>query len=176
MGKLILYIAASLDGYIATRDGGVAWLEAFNIEGEDYGYQAFMERLGTLIMGGKTYRQVLTFGEWPYSGVVTYVVTRREATEQAGESIRFYSGDLAELVRHIRDDGDRDIWLVGGGELNAAFLQADLIDEYIVSVMPVLLGDGIPLVRRLDTQTYLELTGSQVYANGVVQLQYIKKR
>jgi dihydrofolate reductase len=175
MGKLVLYIAVSLDGYIATPDGGVGWLDDFNIEGEDYGYAEFFERLGTLIMGGKTYRQGLTFGEWPYGSVTTYVVTRQAEIERPDAPIVAYSGDFAELVEQIRREDERDIWLVGGGELNAEFLRAGLIDEYIVSVIPVLLGDGIPLVSGVQRSVDLMLTDSNVYPNGVVQLRYIKK-
>ena len=78
MGELILYIAASLDGFIAGKGGDISWLDRFQDEQEDYGYGALLKRIGTLIMGGKTYRQVLGFGPWPYSGIRTYVVSRQD--------------------------------------------------------------------------------------------------
>lgn len=175
MGRVILYIAISLDGYIAAPDGGVGWLDGFEIEGEDYGYQDFFDSLGSLIIGGKTYRQVLGFGEWPYHGVTTYVITRQESIDKPDESVIPYSGDISDLMEEISQNSNKDIWLVGGGEVNAAFLRQSLIDEYIISVMPVLLGDGIPLVKSVESSKSLELTGSKVYPNGVVQLRYVNQ-
>lgn len=176
MSKVILYIATSLDGYIATPDGGIGWLMEFDSEAEDYGCQEFFDRLGALVIGGKTYRQVLGFEEWPYSGVITYVITRQENVELPDESVVPYSGEMAALVDHLRQTIEKDIWLVGGGELNAIFLQEGLIDEYIISVMPLLLGDGIPLVHGIEKLTNLTLTNSKVYPNGVVQLQYTNRK
>ena len=174
MGKVILYAATSLDGYIADKDGGVNWLEAFNEEGLDYGYGAFYASLETLIMGGKTYRQIIGFGAWPYPGVRTYVVTSQEVHPAEGEDVRAYQDDLTELVAKLKESSPKDIWLVGGGELNATFFEKDLIDLYMISVMPVMLGDGIPLVKGVDKLTALELIDSEVYPNGVVQLGYKK--
>ena len=88
MGKVVLYIAASLDGYIATEDGGVGWLDKFNASGEDYGYSAFQDSIGAVIMGGKTYRQALGFGEWMYKNIPSYIVTSQPLAEHPNDDVR----------------------------------------------------------------------------------------
>lgn len=173
MSSVILYIAASFDGYIARKDGTIDWLTAFDSKDEDYGYTALLARLGSVIMGGKTYRQLLIFGDWPYSTVTSYIVTRQPQPEDVERRIKFYNGDLPQLVAQIRAGSDKDIWLVGGAELTAEFVSRDLIDEYILSVIPVMIGDGIPLFPPTTiTHQPLALTGVERYPNGIVQLHY----
>ncbi|MBZ0296041.1 MAG: dihydrofolate reductase family protein [Anaerolineae bacterium] len=173
MSNVILYIAASFDGYIARKDGSIDWLTAFDSEDEDYDYTELVERLGTVIMGGKTYRQVLTFGDdWPYADLTSYIVTRHVQPEDPERRIKFYDGDLTALVAQIRAESDKDIWLIGGAELNAAFVNLNLIDEYIVSVIPVMIGDGIPLFPPTTAQSRVELINMKRYPNSIVQLHY----
>jgi dihydrofolate reductase len=172
MSNVILYIACSLDGYIADPDGGIDWLTAFDDASEDYGYAAFLSHVGAIIMGGKTYRQVLGFESWPYQGIPCHIVTRQPLTNPPDAAISAFSGDVALLVEQVRRTTDKDIWLVGGAQLVTQFANAHLIDEYIVSIIPLLLGDGIPLFQGLSSQHKLTLTGSSSYANGIVQLQY----
>jgi dihydrofolate reductase len=169
--KVILFIAISLDGYIADKEGGVGWLDAFDLEGEDYGYHAMLNRLGAIVMGAATYRQVLTFGDWPYQGHATYVITRGQI-EPANDLVFPAAGDVAALVAKIHAGHEGDIWLVGGAQINALFAQAGLIDEYLISVMPVLLGEGIPLFGAFAGNTDLALEAAETYPNGVVQLRY----
>lgn len=173
MGKVILYIAASLDGYIARTDGSVDWLEAFEAAGEDYGYAELLERVGSVIMGGSTYRQVLGFGAWPYGDFTTYVITRGKLSAPPAENIHPAAGDAPQLVARIRAESDEDIWLVGGAQINGLFRDAGLIDEIILSVMPVLLGEGIPLFpRAAGPERSLRLLSAESYPSGVVQLRY----
>jgi dihydrofolate reductase len=174
MGGVVLYIATSLDGYIADTDGGIDWLTAFEQPGEDFGYKAFLARIGAIIMGGKTYRQVLGFGPWPYPGVSCYVVTNRALADAPDTAVRAFAGDVVELVERVRRTTERDIWLVGGAELVTQFANRDLIDEYIISIMPLILGDGIPLFQGIMGQHHLRLIESKAYAAGVVQVTYIK--
>jgi dihydrofolate reductase len=176
MSEILLYIAASLDGFIAERDGGVAWLESFDHGGEDYGYADFYARVGGLIMGGATYRQVLGFGAWPYAGVPCTVVTRRGLGEPPDAGVQAFSGDVAELVSQIQTESDRDVWLVGGGDLVGQFQERGLIDKYILSIMPVVLGEGIPLFPGQGRQEKLALVASRAYPSGVVQLTYQPER
>lgn len=173
MSDVILYIAISLDGYIASKDGSVAWLDEFNQgTGADYGYISFYEKIGVVVMGGVTYRQVLGFGEWPYSEKMTYVVTSRGIGDPANPSIQAYAGDVRTLTGQIRQEVDQDIWLVGGANLVAQFLHHDLIVEYILFFMPILLGEGIPLFQDGFDVKRLKLLNLNSYPNGVVRVVY----
>lgn len=172
MDKIILYIATSLDGYIADREGGVAWLESIEHGEEDYGYAEFFSRVESIILGGVTYRQVLGFGAWPYAGTPCTVVTHRELEEVPDPGIQAFSGDVRDLAARLRDESDGDVWLVGGGELVGQFQAAGLIDEYILSIMPVVLGEGLPLFSGEGRREQLTLVTSHAYPSGVVQLTY----
>jgi dihydrofolate reductase len=176
MSNVVLYIAISLDGYIADADGGVGWLDAFDLEGEDYGYHAMYSRMGALVMGGETYRFVEGVGGWPYPGVKTYVLTRGELHAPEEYNLEAYQGDVAALIERIQLETDQDIWLVGGAQANALFAEIDRIDEYIVSVMPVVLGKGIPLFTGFTGPHSLTLTDVQSFSNGVVQMRYLRER
>jgi dihydrofolate reductase len=169
LSKVVLYIACSLDGFIAGKDGDVGWLDEY--DGAEYGYQQFYESVEALIMGSRTYEQALSFGEWPYPNKKSYVITGRQLGAKPDPSIEFYSGDLTELVAAIKQTG-RDIWLVGGSQLLASFWNEALIDEIRLFVIPTLLNEGIPLFRGISRQTSLTLVGSESYDNGVVQLHY----
>jgi dihydrofolate reductase len=172
MSKVILYIAASLDSYIATEDGGVAWLEAFQLPNEDYNYGAFMANVGAVIMGGRTYRQVLTFGDWAYKGVVSYIVTSQPLADHPNDNVRKVEGNFPELVQQIKAQTDKDIFFVGGAQLTKAFIELDLIDQYEIALMPVMLGKGIPLFLELERVQNITLTGTKTYPNDVVALTY----
>jgi dihydrofolate reductase len=174
MPKVVLYIAISLDGYIADKTGGVAWLEAMGEPGEDFGYEAFLATIGTVIMGAKTYEQVLTFPiDYPYTAHKSYIITHRElARPPIPAAIEFYQGDLAALVGRIKNESQKDIWLVGGGVLNAQFMAAGLIDEYQMTLMPIALGEGLALFPGLPQHTRLRLKSHKVYPNGALSLTY----
>lgn len=167
MPKVTLYIATSLDGFIAEPDGGVGWLFT---EG-DYGYTAFFDSVGALLMGRRTYEQVLGFGEWPYGEKPTYVFTR-SAPGGDHPHVEFVSGDLGAFVEELRRRTTGDVWLVGGAALVSAFRELGSIDEYILSVHPVLLGDGIPLFERSLPRETLRLLEVHTYESGLVQLRY----
>lgn len=173
MGKVILYIATSLDGYIATADGGVAWLDKYEHGEEDYGYSEFMEGVGSVIVGGKTFRQVQGFGEGAMPEVETYVLTRQGLTGSPDPSTHAYSGDMTALVDKLKGESEKDIWLMGGGEIVALFARERLIDEYMMFVMPVLLGEGVPLFPSGAMEdTTLTLADVHRYDSGVVKLHY----
>jgi len=165
--KVILYVATSLDGFIADCDGGVDWL----FTDGDYGYGDFLAGIEALIMGRKTYEQVLSFGEWPYGGKAAYVYTR-SVLQGEHPHVEFVSGDVSAFVADLRARCSQDIWLVGGAQLIAPFRAQGLIDQYVLSVHPVLLGEGIPLFLGTQPLTELRLEHTKSYDSGLVQLIY----
>lgn len=171
MGKIVLFIAASLDGFIADPDGGVAWLERFDVEGEDHGYERFLSGVDTVVMGATTYEQDVARGEWPYGNRPTWVFTHRELPSPIGATLRFVSGPVADVVPSIRETSARDVFLVGGAQLVAQFLSAQAIDELILFVVPVVLGAGVRLFHDAGPAA-AELIHAKPYATGLVELRY----
>ncbi len=174
MTEVILYIAASLDGYIARKDESIDWLSMVETPDTDYGYQEFYQSVDVVVMGRKTYDLCLRFGEWPYPGKPSYVFTRQQLTSEQ-EEVTFTSARLDQFLADLEAKGRSRIWLVGGGELVSAFQRHGLIDEYIISIIPILLGEGILLFPQPGSETNLELMGSQSYSTGLVQVRYGKR-
>lgn len=179
MPEVILYIASSLDGYIARPDGNVDWLDeiAAPADGseEDYGYEEFFAGIGTVLMGRVTYEQVLTFGvDYPYPGTAGYVFSRTRAGEK-DENVEFVDGaDIPKFIAQLKANSDKHIWLIGGGLLIQEFLRHDLIDRIIVTILPVILGEGISLFPPPTPQLNLELVDSLSFPSGMVQLTYLR--
>ncbi|EUJ32750.1 hypothetical protein MFLO_06584 [Listeria floridensis FSL S10-1187] len=147
-----LYIAASLDGYIADELGSVAWLEAFERE-DDAGYAAFLENVDTVVMGRTTYQQIFSLTDtFPYSKKNVYVFSRKKA-QTADEYADFVSGNIRKWLDEIEST---NIWLVGGAELVKEFLKEKAIDKFVITIAPVILGGGIPLFES-DSRHLLEL-------------------
>jgi dihydrofolate reductase len=169
--EIIYYAAASLDGHIATADGGIAWLAPFEATGEDYGYAAFYASVDALLLGSRTYEQVLTFGEWPYADKPCWVFSRRPL-EPARSEVIVTPRTPGEVVAELDARGMRRAWLVGGGQLAAAFRAEALISEYIVAIIPVILGSGISLFGSAGPEQKLGLIEHKSYSNGVVQMRY----
>lgn len=165
--RIRLYVAASLDGYIATPDGGVTWLEPFK---GDYGYEAFFASIRTLVMGRATYDQVRELGAWPYEAKPTWVLTSR-AMRGAPAGVEPWPWGVPKLVEQLRG-GTGDVWIVGGGKVVRGFLEADAIDDIELFVMPRLLGDGIRLFEPTDAFAALDLAATQAWDDGVVRLRY----
>jgi dihydrofolate reductase len=168
--KLIYCLAASLDGYIARRDGSIDWLPAPGPQ-QDQGGARFFERIDELIIGRKTYEQVLNLGPWPYGERPCHVLSRRWAGHRDVHA-EFTDVGAATLLRRLRRKPGRDIWLVGGGESAQACFAAGVVDEIIVTIIPTLLGEGRPLFLPRPTGTKLKLRASQVFPDGRVQLHY----
>lgn len=173
--QITLYVAGSLDGYVADEDGGVDWLETFEDsyeDGESGGsYETFFETVDCLVMGANTYEQILGFGEWPYGDRPTVVATHRNLP-RAHDGVTLSSGNPSELIEEAIPDGCEHVWLVGGAALARSFLREDLIDEIRLSVIPVLLGSGIPLFGGSDIRRSLHLTGATAYESGIVEVSY----
>jgi dihydrofolate reductase len=140
--RFSVFIAVSVDGYIARKDGALDWLDRVELPGEDYGYAEFMSSVDALVIGRNTYDTVLGFGEWPYADKRCVVLTQRPAQAAHGE--RFFAGDVAALVAEFALQGVRRVYVDGGGVIRQ-FLAADLLDDLTLSVIPVLLGSGVPL-------------------------------
>lgn len=157
--KLILYIAASLDGYIADAKGGVDFLYETPSPSPDTAYEAFYDSVHALIMGGRTYRQIvetLAPDQWPYEGKPCYVYTS-QSLGRAPSGVMRADMPPAELLQSIRRKHPGDVWLVGGGDIVRAFMQQNLIDVYCIYMMPVLLGEGVPLFPPRFPKTSLAL-------------------
>jgi dihydrofolate reductase len=170
MRKIVLFIATSLDGYIARENGSIDWL----FTDGDYGYEKFYNSIDTTLTGNATYKQALTFGEFPFKGKTNYVFTRH-IPKKKDNRITFISGDIAAFGKKLKQQkgsGLKDIWIVGGGEINEIFRRAGLIDELIISIHPVILGKGIPLFNDQTGISELETTSSRVYPSGLVQVHY----
>ncbi|MGB1241027.1 MAG: dihydrofolate reductase family protein [Chitinophagales bacterium] len=174
MRKIKLYIAISIDGYIAQSDGGVAWLdEVPNPDQTDYGYFDFYKSIDTTLMGNATYQQIRTFDiPFPYPDKVNYVFSRKEQVDN--EDVRFVRKNAVDFVEELQSQKGGDIWLIGGGQLNAVFLKYGLIDEMIVSIMPIVLGSGIPLFAAQDIKDMFTLKKVVSFQSGVVQTTYKK--
>ena len=164
MTKILVYIASSLDGYIARENGDIDWLP----ETTESGYDAFYKSMDTVIMGKTTYDQVLTFGEYPYKDKKSFVFT--SSTQNKDENTEFVS-DVEKFVKDGFPGAGENIWLVGGAQIIASFLKQGVVDKIILSVIPVLLGKGISLFKNLENETKLELVKTEKF-DQLVDLHY----
>ena len=176
MGEVILYIAASLDGFIAKANGDISWLDKYQGGGEDYGYADFYKMVGSSIMGAKTYEKALTLAGGIDTKMPTYVITHRKLPVPSEADIKFYSGDLPQLLRTIQKHTSKNIWLVGGGQLAQSFLKKGLVDEIILSTIPVILGEGISLFGNIRKEINFSLVKTESFSSGIVQTHYISSR
>ena len=173
--KLLLYIAMSLDGYIAEKDGSIRFLEETPGPEPDLGYERFYQSLQAVVMGGKTYRQIkneLSPEKWPYEGMPCYVCTRQQ--HPFDPNVQFTSLPPGRQVLDlISKDHSGNIWLMGGGEIIRCFMRENLIDQYYIYVMPTVLGDGIPLFPAGFPKTDLKLESCKNIGE-IVELIYQK--
>jgi len=168
--EVILYITASLDGFIADAEGGVEWLSG--AEDEDYGYSELMDSVDTVLQGSHTYLDVLRLVDYdPYEGKDNIVFTSRDDLPSS-PSARFVHDDPVEFLRELKQTPGKRIWLIGGGELASTLVGAGLVDEIDLYVQPVILGDGIPLWRPPIDAHKLELTRAEPLPGGLARLSY----
>lgn len=174
MAKIILYIASSIDGLIARKNGSVDWLNNFpNPEKTDYGYNEFFSKTTSVIMGRKTYDEILGFDiDWPYSDCNTYVVSRKNDFKVNTPGTFVVNEINKDFVNDLKSECDKNIWLVGGGEIISEFLKIDAVDEIILTFMPIILSKGIELFPGESKEIKLELINSEVFKNGIVSLHY----
>jgi dihydrofolate reductase len=171
--KVTIHMACSLDGFIARHDGSMDWFETADSydKGMDYGDTgSLLARIDCYVMGSKTYELAVRLG-WIYGDKPTTVLTHRQLLKER-ESVAFHSGSLTALLDDLRAAGHRAIWVVGGAIVARDFIRAGLADEITLSVLPVLLGDGVPLLAQGETVRQLHLTDVTAYRNGVVGIRY----
>jgi dihydrofolate reductase len=178
--KIIAYVATSADGYIARPDGDVEWLNR-RARG-DYGMRVFYATIDTILIGRKTYDWALNY--WKKKGIkdgmfdkkVANYVFSRKPPKRAAPGVEFVSGPVKAFARRLRSKPGKHIWMMGGGELIASFLDAGEIDEFDLHVIPVMIGKGIPLVAPRHRDVPLRLLAVKKYPDGVVRLRYEVER
>ncbi|MDO8427801.1 MAG: dihydrofolate reductase family protein [Candidatus Diapherotrites archaeon] len=170
--KVILYIAMSLDGFIARKNGSIDWLKPFENESEDYGYKTFYKKIGTVLVGNTTYRQALGFSSFPFAEKKCFVFTNSKQRPKH-ENVNFVKGNVNSFVKKLKHTEQKPIWLVGGAFTVNEFLKHNLVDEFIITVIPVFLGNGIPLFNGKQKQKKLKLIKVKKFKQGLVQLIYI---
>jgi dihydrofolate reductase len=171
--EVIYYVAASVDGYIATPDSGIEWLAPFEETDEDYGYAQFYESVEAVLLGRRTYETSLAFHEWPYPGKPCWVFSHGNIRSLSTDVTRT-AQNPTEVMSEIETRGLRRAWLVGGGALAASFRSQGLITEYIVTIVPVILGAGVPLFADSGPLERLKLVEANSYPKGLVQLRYLR--
>jgi len=178
--RVTIHMAASLDGFIARKDGSVDWLETSDefADGDTLDpafIEEFLKTIDCYVMGSRTYETALRFEAqgfgWSYGDKPTFVLTRRELP-RVRETIEFHSGDLAQFVNERLRPRFRSIWFVGGGTVSGECLRRALADEVRYSILPVLIGDGVPFFEQLDRDVALHLTEVKAYKSGMVALRY----
>ncbi|UVM55188.1 dihydrofolate reductase family protein [Pseudomonas sp. B21-012] len=169
--KISVYIATSLDGFIARESGELDWLMVATSSSDDHGYAAYMATIDTLVMGRNTFEKVLTFGEWPYphKRVVVLSSTLQQADMQHG--VEVHPGPVADLVEHLNETGAKGLYL-DGGQVIQSFLREGRLDELTITRIPVLLGSGIPLFGALGKDVTLQHMRSTTFESGFVQSTY----
>lgn len=176
MGKVVLFIAMSLDGFIADAAGGVAWLGGQDAEAEMLDtYAAFIKDVDRVVMGRKTWQQIATElspTEWVYKDLHSYVITHRELSPK--ENIQFAHASPVDVVRQLKEQAGKNIWICGGADIAQQLMQRGLIDRYYISIMPTILGKGIRLFGTLHEEQKLRLIETKSY-NGIVEVIYEKR-
>jgi dihydrofolate reductase len=170
--KVIVHIGTSADGYIARSDGDLEWLTSRPAPEGFYGMNAFMGSIDTKVLGRKTYEMSLEMGAKFDSGSRTFVFSRHSPPADVPSGVEFVSDSIDGFVGRLRDQPGRDIWLMGGGEIIASFLDAQAIDEFVISVAPVFIGEGIPLIARRRRHVPLDLHSVERFEDGLIQLHY----
>jgi dihydrofolate reductase len=164
-----VFIAMSVDGYIARRDGSIDWLSTVEREGEDYGYKRFIDTVDTVVLGRNTYDSVLGFEAWPFVGKRVVVLTHRPASARHGE--KFFSGKPEALLEQLGRGGAKHVYIDGGTAIRG-FLATGCVDHLTISVVPLVLGSGIPLFAEGISERSLVLEESRAFSTGLMQLRY----
>ena len=176
MPKIKLYIATSLDGFIARNDGSLDWLvDHPNPEKLDYGYHEFYSQIDVVVMGRTTYDEIISFDvEWPYNDCTSFVVTSDHSYSAKSENTHIIHEVNEDNLKFIKEKSTKNIWIVGGGKLISTFLNHNAIDDFTLYIMPTIIGSGIPLFTNAK-ETRFDLVKSEYFDTGVAMLSYSKK-
>ncbi len=178
MKEIKVFIAMSIDGFIAREDHSLDWLDVFSSAGQaDYGYERFIQSVGTLVMGRHTYEAILAAGvEWPYGRCDTFVLTHRVDYPVRTPRTQLLNHFEDTVVRSLRRKATGNIWVVGGGGIIARLLTANQVDELLISVMPLVLGSGIRLFPGSGTTLPFDFVDVTRFNNGVLNLKYRRSK
>lgn len=169
--KCIVYVAMSLDGFIATSDHSLDFLKSVEKEGADYGYNEFMDTIDTVLMGRKTYDKVMSMVDvFPHSTLQAYIITQNSKPSLG--NLHFYNEDLNELILSLKSQQGKDIFIDGGAFLVNSLLKLNAIEEIVVSIVPYLLGNGVALFQNSVQNINLNLISCKHFSSGLVQLRY----
>ena len=172
--QISLFIAHSIDQYIAAKNSDLDFLSLVESPGEDYGYLSFIEKIDVVIMGRKTFEKILSFNiEFPHSNIKCIVLSSQKLNDLP-KNVELYSGSISTLISTLESEGYKEIFIDGGAQTIHEFLKLDLINNFILSSIPVLLGEGIPLFLTGYPTQNLKLIKSQSFASGLVQNHYQK--
>jgi dihydrofolate reductase len=170
--KIIVHIATSADGYIARPDGNLDWLTSRPAPKGFYGMPQFIRTVDTKIIGRKTFDRSLELGAHFSTDDKHYVFSRQPPPTSLPAAVEFVSQSIGAFAKGLRDQAGKNIWLMGGGEIIASFLDEDLIDEFIITVVPIFIGEGIPLIAPRHLNVPLKLRSAKPFPDGVVQVHY----
>lgn len=173
MRNIILYIAASIDGYIAGPNGEIDWLHSIdNPNNLDFGYTKFYKSIDTTIIGNSTYKQILSFGvDFPYPEKTNYVFSKSKSKSDT-DHVKFVNSNFEKFVIDLKNSSGKNIWLIGGGKINSFFLKNNFIDEIILTTIPIILGKGIPLFEDNVSNKKMRMSKIKSYDCGIVQSVY----
>lgn len=174
--KIIVHIAASADGFIAGPDDDLEWLTSRPAPKGFYGIKVFMKSVDTMLLGRRTYEAGLRLGGKFDAKSRTIVFSGHPPPANVPPGVEFVGGAIGPFVKKLREQPGKNIWLMGGGDLIASFLDEGAIDEFVISVVPVFIGDGIPLIARRHRHVPLQLHGVERFDDGLVQLHYLLER
>lgn len=172
--KIILYISTSIDGYIADKNGSVNWLNDIEIKEEDQSYEDFYKNIDTVVLGRKTYNQIineLAPNNYPYEDSISYIMTNK--TEANTPNKIFTNENIIDLIKRLKKGRGKDIWIVGGSSTIMPLIEKNMIDEYQLAIIPILLGDGISLFQKISSKINLKTQNSYM-KNGIIFTTYTK--
>lgn len=170
MTRFSVFIATTLDGFIARSDGAIDFLSCVEREGEDYGYAKFFDSIDTLVVGSKTYELALSFPSWPYGGKRVVVMTSRKRTPKYDET--FFAGTATDLAATL---ADRRRVYVDGGSVIRQFLAEKILTDVTLSILPIMIGRGVRLFDALPSDVGFRLVDTQSFESGLVQLEYVPR-
>jgi len=173
--KVIVFIAMSIDGFIAAENDNLDFLQLVEQEGEDYGYNEFHNSIDTVIMGRKTYDKIVSFDvPFPHSNKECYILTNNK--ELQSPSVQYYSNKVEALIAQLKSKAGKNIFVDGGAQIVQLLLQKQLIDEFIISIIPTIVGSSTTLFKKGITPQHYQLVSAKSFSKGLVQLHYTKNK